>query len=130
MTPSLAIQLIQSGVIHKGSMITLPRPQDGPDKVGNFMISEARTNRHRTNVTFCYEDMSGITRQVSCTGVLLFDGMEASRLAANYDLDENGVYVPPPPRRGRKPKHLRGEATDAVGDHLGGDTDDDDEDET
>lgn len=72
--------------------------------VGTFFIEGVRINEKTGTVIFdTISTKNGAKRTISNADVLSIDGMDLTRLAANYNMDDKGGHVPEPTRRGRKP---------------------------
>lgn len=73
---------------------------------GTFLILDiAQTD---TDYTFtCADTIDGKRRLIQGDSIVGVDGMDPIRLAANYELDENGNRVKVGKRRGRKPRTLQ-----------------------
>ncbi len=72
--------------------------------VGTFFVQGVRINETTGTVIFdTISTKNGAKKTIVNEDVLSIDGMDLTRLAANYNFDEVGGHVPEPTRRGRKP---------------------------
>lgn len=71
---------------------------------GTFFVQSVRINEKTGQVIFdTISTKNGAKRTIVNEDVVSIDGMDLSRLAANYNFDDIGGHVPEPTRRGRKP---------------------------
>jgi hypothetical protein len=71
--------------------------------VGTFLILDI--SQTDSGFTFtCADTIDGKRRLIQGESIVGVDGMDPIRLAANYELDENGERVKVGKRRGRKPR--------------------------
>lgn len=83
----------------------------GNDIAGNPMVATSGTflvlDIKMTDAGYafvCADVIDGKRRTIPGAAITQIDGMDPVRLAANYDLDENGQPVKVGKRRGRKPR--------------------------
>lgn len=72
--------------------------------LGTFFVEGVRLNEKTGTVIFdTISTKNGAKRTIVNADVVSIDGMDLTRLAANYNFDAEGGHVPEPTRRGRKP---------------------------
>lgn len=72
--------------------------------LGTFFIQGVRLNETAGTVIFdAISTKNGSKKTIRNEDVVSIDGMDLTRLAANYNFDAEGGHVPEPTRRGRKP---------------------------
>lgn len=110
MNLNLVRKLIENGVIRQNTEIEASYV--GVDMagvrnakmVGTFFVQGVRINQTTGKVIFdTISTKNGAKKTIVNEDVLSIDGMDLTRLAANYNLDDAGGHVPEPTRRGRKP---------------------------
>lgn len=109
LSPQLALALIQKGILRHNTEIDAA--YKGVDLSGaaiasvrgNFIITSAKQTP--SDIIFETRDTSdGSKRSIKCTDVYMIDGMDPSRFAGIYGLNETGDPIKQAARRGRKPK--------------------------
>lgn len=73
---------------------------------GTFLILDVKLNAANEPVFECADTIDGKRRILPGAAITGIDGMSPERLAANYNLDEDGNPVKVGKRRGRKPRVL------------------------
>ena len=110
MNLNLVRKLIETGVIRQNTEIEASYV--GVDMagvrnakmVGTFFVQGVRINQTTGTVIFdTISTKNGAKKTIVNEDVLSIDGMDLTRLAANYNMDDKGGHVPEPTRRGRKP---------------------------
>lgn len=71
---------------------------------GTFFVQGVRLNDKTGVIIFdTISTKNGAKKTILNEDVVSIDGMDLTRLAANYNFDAEGGHVPEPTRRGRKP---------------------------
>ncbi|RYD44948.1 MAG: hypothetical protein EOP83_31090, partial [Verrucomicrobiaceae bacterium] len=109
MNISLLKVLIERNII--GVRTEIDARYRGRDIAGNPLVAATGTflileiNPTESGYSFlCADTIDGQRRRLSGDQIVGVDGMDPIRLAANYELDENGNKVKVGKRRGRKPR--------------------------
>lgn len=110
MNLNLVRKLIEAGVIRQQT--ELEARYTAVDMAGvrntegsaTYFIQGVRLNAKTGVVIFdTISTKNGSKRTIVNEDVISIDGMDLTRLAANYNFDVTGAHVPEPTRRGRKP---------------------------
>ena len=106
----MAKKLIEKGAIRQGTVFEASYKTNGLSCVNNsvivgeFILITAKASPE--GVIFEALDEKNIPRRINTADVTSLDGMDVARVAAIYNLADEGSEVKTAKRRGRKPKSI------------------------